>query len=80
MDIHASQRDAKHILSNILYDNINSEMITVEQMETLLKRVYKKEEATSFYKSAKHFIGSVNNINGQNTVDKLSCLLYPCCK
>ena len=57
MNVHASQGDAKHTLSSILDDNINSEIITFEQVETFLKKVYKKEETTSFYKSAKHFIG-----------------------
>ena len=65
MNIHANQGDAKHTLSIILDDNINSGMITLEQVDTMLKRVYKKEEATSFYKGAKHFIDCVNNNNEQ---------------
>ena len=74
MNIHASQGDAKHTLSSILDDNMNSGIITFEQVETLLKRVYKNEQATSFYKSAKHFLDCVNRNNAQNTVSKLRSL------
>ena len=74
MNIHASQGDAKCILSSILDDNINSGGITFEQVETLLKRVYKKEESTSFYKSAKHFLDSLNKTKSGNTVEKLRSL------
>ena len=59
-NIHPSQGDAKHTLSSILDDHMNADQITFKQVETLLKRVYKKEEATSFYKSAKHFLDSIN--------------------
>ena len=41
INVHAIQGDGKHTLSSILDGNINSEMITFEQVETLLKRVYK---------------------------------------
>ena len=74
MNIHASQGDAKHTLSSILDDNMNVEGITFEEVETLLKRVYKKEEATSFYKSAKHFLDSINKNSAGNTVEKLRSL------
>ena len=40
----------------------------------MLKRVYKKEEATSFYKSAKHFLDCVNKNNAQNIVEQLRSL------
>ena len=74
MNMHASHGDAKYALSRILDDDINSEMIKFEQVGTLLKRVYKREEATSFYRSAKHFIRCVNNNNGQNSVGNLRSL------
>lgn len=74
MNIHASQGDAKCTLSSILDDNINSEGITFEQVETLLRRVYKKEESTSFYKSAKHYLDLVNKTKSGNTVEKLRSL------
>lgn len=74
MNIHASQGDAKCTLSSILDDNINSEGITFEQVETLLKRVYKKEESTSFYKSAKHYLDLLNKTKSGNTVEKLRSL------
>ena len=74
MNIHASQGDAKCTLSSILDDNINSEGITFEQVETLLRRVYKKEESTSFYKSAKHYLDLLNKTKSGNTVEKLRSL------
>ena len=74
MNIHASQGDAKHTLSSILDDNMNVEGITFEEVEALLRRVYKKEEATSFYKSAKHYLDSINKNSAGNTVEKLRSL------
>ena len=74
MNIHPSQGDAKCTLSSILDDNMNNEDITFEQVETLLRRVYKKEESTSFYKSAKHYLDLLNKNKSGNTVEKLRSL------